>query len=273
MTQARLDESRFYLRRDSRDIETWSFAGGIACVYSCKNPQKSTFNEDAVGLILAGDSSGVIAVADGCGGMHGGDQAAELAVKQISKNVQNRDTSSNLRTAILDGMEIANGKVIGLGIGAATTLAVLEIDSHVVRSYHVGDSGILMTGNRGKIKLATQSHSPVGYAVQAGVINESDAMHHEDRHIVSNVIGDANTHIEIGSQRQMALRDTILVASDGLFDNCHNEEIVETCRKGPLESAIKTLAATATERMQSPTAPHPSKPDDLTIVLFRRNPI
>jgi serine/threonine protein phosphatase PrpC len=177
-----------------------------------------------------------------------------------------------LRTAILNGLETANGRVQSVGIGTATTLAVVEVVDYTVRPYHVGDSMILVVGQRGKIKLQTTSHSPVGFAVEAGLLDEIEAMHHEDRHLVSNVIGSAEMTIEIGTSLRLAPRDTVLLASDGLFDNLFIQEIVDRIRKGPLDQAVERLATDSRRRMLQPEPGSPSKPDDLTIVALRRLP-
>ena len=50
----------------------------------------------------------------------------------------------------------------GLGAGSATTLAVAEVVGQTVRTYHVGDSPIWVFGQRGRLKLQTVPHSPVG---------------------------------------------------------------------------------------------------------------
>jgi serine/threonine protein phosphatase PrpC len=149
------------------------------------------------------------------------------------------------------------------------TAACLSIDQERIRPYHVGDSQILLVGNHGKIKLQTRSHAPVAYAVAAGVLSEEEAIYHEDRHLVSNVLGTADTHIEIGPCRKMSPRDTLLIASDGLFDNLLLDEIVEIIRKGPLASAASRLVALATSRMKTKHGGYPSHPDDLTLILFR----
>jgi len=133
----------------------------------------------------------------------------------------------------------------------------------------VGDSMILVVGQRGKIKLQTVSHSPVGYAVESGLLDEAEAMHHEDRHLVSNMLGMTDMRIEVGSAIELAARDTLLLASDGLFDNLHVHEIVERIRKGPLAQVMQDLAAQCRGRMQAATDGQPSKPDDLTFVAFR----
>ena len=93
----------------------------------------------------------------------------------------------------------------------------------------------------------------------------------EDRHIVSNVVGTQDTHIEIGPRRKLSARDTLLIASDGLFDNLHTEEIVELIRKGPLRNAAQNLITCVSRRMEDPSEEHPCKPDDVTFVLFRVN--
>jgi serine/threonine protein phosphatase PrpC len=129
---------------------------------------------------------------------------------------------------------------------------------------------ILVVGQRGRVKLQTTSHSPVGFAVEAGVLDEREAMHHEDRHLVSNVVGSPEMKIEIGPRLRLAMHDTVLLASDGLFDNLHIEEIVDRVRKGPLEVAARRLAQDSWERMTCPRSGQPCKPDDLTFILFRR---
>lgn len=265
-----LESTRFYLDREESGVDVWQFAGGVAAVFSRRHPFKATTNEDAAVLIPFKSDAGVIAIADGCGGMAGGEQASRLTVKQLAAKVQrSANSDASLRSGILDGIEQANRKVRDLGTGAASTLSAVEIDNRVVRPYHVGDSTVLLTGSGGKIKLKTTAHSPVGYAVESGMLDESEAIHHKDRHYVSNVVGTADTHIEIGPKRTMAKRDTLLVGSDGLFDNLQVEEIVEIARKGPIDHAAQHLVDIASERMNAKEADVPSKPDDLSIILFR----
>jgi serine/threonine protein phosphatase PrpC len=255
---------------DDAHPQVISFAGGQAAVYSRRCPSKSSANEDAAALLAFSEDSGLLAVADGCGGMASGEMASRLAIESLESSMPAAtDSPLSLRAAVLDAFEKANRLVLEIGSGAATTLAVVEVDGATVRTYHVGDSTILLIGNRGKVRLITTSHSPVGYAVQAGMLDEHEAIHHEDRHLVSNVIGSEHFHIEIGSKRKMHLRDTLVIGSDGLFDNLLLNEIVELVRKGPLETAAHRVAEAATQRMDHAAENLPSKPDDLTFILFR----
>jgi serine/threonine protein phosphatase PrpC len=209
-------------------------------------------------------------VADGIGGTPAGQQASTVAVESIEEAMrQALKEGHDARWGILNGFERANERVLALGVGAGTTLTVAELSGRSVRVYHVGDSFVLVTGGRGKTKLQTIPHSPVGYGVESGLLDEKDAMHHEERHIVSNAVGSNDLRIDVGLPLDLAARDTLLVASDGLSDNLHTDEIVATVRKGPLRRAARRLAERALDRMKRAGEGDPSKPDDLTFVIFR----
>jgi serine/threonine protein phosphatase PrpC len=264
-------DARLYLEREQGEIELFGLAGGVAAVYSARSPDRNSVNEDAAALIPFDARSAVLVVADGVGGAKGGAQAASLAVRSLETAlVRAAADGGELRTAILDAVERAQRAVAALGGGAATTLAVVEIRAGRVRPYHVGDSAILVVGQRGRLKLQTIAHSPVGFAVEAGLLDEREALHHEERHVVSNVLGAPDMRVEIGAMRGLAARDTLLLASDGLFDNLHLDEVVERVRRGPLEAAARRLAEDCRRRMVEPRAQEPSKPDDLTLIAFRR---
>jgi hypothetical protein len=76
--------------------------------------------------------------------------------------------------------------------------------------------------------------------------------------------------IEVGGSIRVAPRDTLVVASDGLADNLTVDEIVGHVRQGPLLGAGVALAEHARRRMERPEPEEPSKPDDLTFLLYRR---
>jgi PPM family protein phosphatase len=259
------------------DVATLEFAGGTAAVYTTRSPHKETPNEDVAAFLPTGPSSGVLVVADGLGGHAGGERASRLAVETLQKTLQAavslspESDADKFRGAILDGIEAANQKVRQLGTGAATTLALVEIQDHAIRPYHVGDSVILITGQRGKLKLQTIAHSPIGYAVEAGLMKEEDAIHHEARHVISNVIGSEQMRIEIGPPTEMAPRDTLVLASDGLVDNLLPTEIVEFIRSGPLNEGLSKMVAEVSRRMANRNGSDPSKPDDLTVIAYRPN--
>lgn len=248
-------------------------AGGSLVAYTRRAPGKETGNEDTVGVVPWGPAAAVIVVADGAGGLPGGKRASLTAVTTLAEALGVAlEKTMLLRTAVLNGIEAANVAVRDIGNGSATTLTVVTIEGRTVRSYQIGDSEALVVGQRGRVKLQTTAHSPTGFAVQAGFLDHRDALHHEERHLVSNFIGTPDMTIDVGASIELAARDTILLASDGLTDNLHHDEIIECVRKGPLGGAVDAVVAKARDRMRHAQEGEPSKPDDLSVVLFRKPP-
>lgn len=270
MTDSTAEPGRLITRLTQEAAGEVRFGEGRCAWYAAPAPERETYSEDGALLMPIDELRGVLAVADGVGGHAAGALAAEMTLETLRSAVGGSvGGSDSLRGTLLDGIETANQLVAELGLGAATTLAAVEIDGHSVRPYHIGDSQIVIVGQRGRVRLETMAHSPVGYAVEAGLLCAKEALHHEDRHLVSNILGSPDMRIEIGSPLLLRPRDTVLLASDGLFDNMHLAEIVEVVRKGPLDQAVRTLADVCHERMRHPDADHPSKEDDLTILLYR----
>jgi serine/threonine protein phosphatase PrpC len=271
VNRSELRGARFYLGNADAHHDLIQTDLGEIAVSTMGDPEKGSPNEDSAAVIPINDDYLVLIVADGVGGMAGARQASNLTVETIGQAVQNIDetTGTRLRTAILDGIEAANQAVLDIGNRSASTLALAEIGPGYIRTYHVGDSILLLCGQRGRVKLQTTPHSPVGFALEAGLIDENEALQHNELNLIFNVIGSTDMRIEIGSELPIAARDTLLVASDGLTDNVRQEESVDIIRKGSLEKAIVGLTEIARNRMSTEATGRPSKPDDFTTILFR----
>ena len=256
---------------ETPDQRQAAVGGGNAVAYTCRAPDKETENEDTVAVIPYGPGAAVLIVADGAGGLPAGKRASLMAVTTLIESLQVAMSETMLlRTAILNGIDAANLAVQGLGNGSATTLTLVTIEGLTVRPYQIGDSEAMVVGQRGRIKLQTTAHSPTGFAVEAGFLDQREALHHEERHLVSNFLGTADMRIDIGAEVTLQPRDTILVASDGLMDNVHLDEITERVRKGPLDAAMERVVTLANRRMSDASSSQPSKPDDLSLILFRK---
>jgi PPM family protein phosphatase len=273
MSEAESESGLRILDGEMDEVVVHPLAAGEVALFSCRAPGREGANEDCAAVLPFGADACVLAVADGLGGGRSGARAASLAIESLDTALDEaRREQWPLRSAVMNGFERANESIRALGVGACTTLAAVEVSADSMRPYHVGDSMILLLGQQGRLKLQTVAHSPVGFAVEAGLLDESEAMHHAQRHVVSNVLGLPDMRIEVGSQRRLAARDTLLIASDGLSDNLRTEEIVALLRTGPLGVACERLAELARARMHAPGDGEPSKPDDLTFVAFRRRP-
>lgn len=263
-------EARLFFEQEDLEETLFVVGSGEVAVHSRRSPVKTTPNEDAAAVLATGDYGAVLAVADGLGGAPAGQQASSMAVECLVQSVRDAVSEGReVRAGILDGFERANEEVLRLGLGAGTTLTVAEIQGRSMRPYHVGDSFVLVTGNRGKLKMQTISHSPVGYGIESGLLDEHAAMHHEERHVISNVIGASDMRIDVGFPQELDQRDTLVLASDGLSDNLRTREIVDCVRKGPLAKVASELAGRVRARMEGGGGEDPSKPDDLTFLVFR----
>jgi serine/threonine protein phosphatase PrpC len=257
-----------YVESDMESPELLEMCSGSVVTLCRRCPDKIEPNDDSAAVVQKSSGAIVLIVADGVGGSPLGYKASAIAVEAVAQSVQAADQTSDLRPAILDGIEHANREILDLGIGAATTLAVVEIQDGNARAYQVGDSMTLIIGQRGAVKWKSTPHSPVGYAVESGMLDEADAMHHDDRHVVSNLVGSHSMHIEIGPSRPLAARDTVIVGSDGLFDNLHLAEVIEYGKSGKPIERISALDDLATSRMSQSDSGLPGKPDDLTVLLY-----
>lgn len=253
------------------ELRNARIGGGNLVAYTCRCPGKSTDNEDTVAAIPYGPDATVLVVADGAGGLPAGRKASRTAVTTLETSLQTSMSETTLlRTAILTGIEQANKAVLALANGSATTLTVMTIEGRIARSYQIGDSEAIVAGRRGKVKAQTLAHSPTGFAVEAGFLDQRAALHHEERHLVSNLLGSSDMRIDVGATIELSPFDTVLLASDGLTDNIHIEEIVELMRKGTLQDALEGLTRLALRRMSIESKTQPSKPDDLSVIIFRK---
>ena len=263
MNRSELRDARFYVGNADAHHDLIETHLGEVAVSTIGDLDKAGPNEDSAAVIPVNEDYLVLIVADGVGGMAGARRASNLTVETVGAAVQSIDetTGTKLRTAILDGIEAANQAVLDLGSRSASTLALAEIGPGYIRTYHVGDSILLLCGQRGLVKLQTTPHSPVGFAMEAGLIDENEALQHNELNLIFNVIGSADMRIEIGSELPIAARDTLLIASDGLTDNVRQEESVEIIRKGSVEKAIIGLTEIAQNRMrtEAPGRPRPSR--------------
>ncbi len=263
------DERKILTRFDAKDSEPLSVSinhGEVVC-YSDRSPVKETPNEDALAVIPVGDKTTVLVVADGLGGMPAGEQASQIVVECLIDSLN--DVVIQTREAILNGIDAANKQILDLKTGSGTTVSIAEINNTSLRTYHAGDSLILLTTNHGNVKYQTVSHSPIGYALVCGAIDKERAMRHPERNLISNYVGCNDMHINIGPFIELTSFDTLILTSDALSDNLYEDEICEIIRKGTLQEGVDKLIEECKHNMHEPLPDRLCHPDDLTLICFR----
>lgn len=221
--------------------------------------------EDAAAVIDCGPDALVLAVADGMGGQRGGAKASKLAVETLRDLVGPESAGVSDVVAAYDE---AQARTLGKRGAGATTMVVAHIDADGVRLFNVGDSEGILLNQGGRIKARTTAQSPVGYLAAAGALTPDEALLHDYRHLLSSAIGIDAMRLEVCPRAKASRRDTLVMGSDGMFDNVFEHEILEVIRTRDLDKAATELAALVAQRMV-PGAGPPSKPDDMSFVLFR----
>lgn len=265
-------ESRRYVDSVATRAEVVRLSGREIAAFSTRAPGKQTRNEDSAAWIAWPDAM-LMAVADGVGGQPAGGEASELAITMLLERFLGEDQDISheaFRDGVLDVFENANRQIRGLGVGSGTTFTVATVCNDRARVFSVGDSSTLICGSKGKVRFVNTPHSPTGYAVAAGILDEDDALHHAERHLLSNLVGTPDMHIDIGPLVKLSSGDRILVASDGLWDNMYIDEILKAVRKGPLRKSAEHMRATCRSRMTEDQGDLPGHADDLSFLVMRR---
>jgi protein phosphatase len=207
-----------------------------------------------------------LAVADGVSGQRSAAEASQAVLKTLCRKIKATKKSS-LRNTILDALELANLKILQKGRGAGSTLACVEICDEFIRPYLVGDSSVILVGQKGKLRYRNIAHSPVGYGLASGLLEESEALDHEENHLLMNAIGGADLAIDLGPKLSIQDLDTLLLCSDGLTDLLPLDVILESIRKGEINEALQSLLSQVETRLQGSE----EMADDLSIILYRRS--
>jgi len=219
-------------------------------------------------------------LADGIGGHHGGEVAAELAVNHIMQSAARGDgkfSRDHIEHAVHEASNAiaaqAGAKEELKGMGATCVIAWI-IDNKLHTAY-VGDSRIyLMRGKR--IQRLTIDHSWVQEAMDKGILTPELARNHPNVHVIRRYLGsvtppepDFRLNLFEGEDAAEAERnqgtelqpgDVLLLCSDGLTDLVWDDEILDVVRsKQNLKEASHALIDLANER---------GGHDNITVVLI-----
>ena len=267
-----VQEFRTWLQADEPEVLLLECPAGQIAVICQAKAQPGRANEDAVAVLPLGGQRACLVVADGMGGGAQGEVAAQTVVESIAEQFAGPAADADdetQRSALLTGIELANRRILSMGVGAGSTVVAALVSSTGFRTVHAGDSIALVVGQKGRVKAQTTAHSPVGFALEAGLLDLEAAMFHPERHVVSNMVGMEALRMEVSLAQDFNAKDTLVLGSDGLFDNLTTSEIIDLIRTGPLDASAADLAELARRRMDDPHPDEPGKPDDLAFLLFR----
>ena len=237
---------------DLFDYENYRFG-----VFNLKSKtREGPVNEDA--LFLSIDNKTMrIGISDGAGG-HSKGQLASFEVLDEMRQIDERN--------ILETIEAANKRVRKLKVGALATLAIVQINNDRVSFHTVGDSEIIYWNALAREIYSSIPHSIVGAKIEAGVTTQKESLEDPERHIVTNMMGDEFVRIQSSSSFKLKKGHTILIGSDGVFDNISHRRLEEIVAKGKFDESFHEISEICTK--QDPESWH--KDDDIAFVLIRK---
>ncbi len=171
-------------------------------------------------------------VADGMGGHKAGEVASHKAVEVISSEILNRDSDTDVKTAIFTAVKNANEKIYNMSSefsdmdGMGTTLTLFYVESGTLHFAHIGDSrAYFVEGD--KIKQLTTDHTLVEQFIMNGTLRRDEIKDHPKKHVLIKALGveknidfDYLDYFEIENEKK-----PVLLCSDGLTDYVTDEEI------------------------------------------------
>ncbi|MEN9661417.1 MAG: hypothetical protein RL324_366 [Verrucomicrobiota bacterium] len=219
-----------------------------------------THNEDRY---LRNEALNLYGVADGIGGLPGGEEAAQCSVEEITRGVAGTPagTEPNL-TAIV---QAANERVIQLGMsispamGIGSTLTFARIQNGTIQIAHVGDSRCYVW-SKGQIELLTRDHSVESDARLRRARGEVVSYHEANRNALTRCMGQPTPPEVDLINRPLVAGERYLICTDGVTRLIRDSEIGEHLaqHKSP-EEICKDLIALANRR---------GGPDNSTTVLL-----
>ena len=176
-------------------------------------------------------------VCDGMGGAAGGNVASSVAVKTISRAIDDcyRDgmkpqsifnmleSAVNRANAFLLDMAQEDVSLSGMG----TTCVVVVVVNGVAYIAHVGDSRVYIIKKSGAFRQITRDHSYVQELVELGSITQAEARTYPGKNIITRAVGiEDRIRVDV-SEVPLKENDVLLLCTDGLTNFVSDERITE----------------------------------------------
>jgi serine/threonine protein phosphatase PrpC len=229
------NEDQYFVTRLTRTLETM-----LTSVPASAAPARA----DEVNYVMV--------VADGMGGHAAGEVASRMAISALARLALDLpdwhfrvdpDRTSELAQRTRHIVEQIDAELIEEGHqdealhGMGTTLTGARSFGRDLMIAHVGDSRVyLLRGNR--LRRLTRDHTYAQLLVDTGQLRATDAATSRTRHILTNVLGGSDAHVEVEIDTlQLEEGDRLLLCSDGLTDLVDDDTIATALLTHPTSAA------------------------------------
>jgi protein phosphatase len=207
-------------------------------------------NQDSVlhVRIALGD---LLIVADGTGGHTGGAIASRMVVEYFYLHLAALPRDYPADSAIREAVERVNAKIVATAsapgsphphMGSTVVVALLQQDAAGTHAWvgHVGDSRAYLL-RAGRLHRLTTDHTAVQSLLDHNLISPEEALHHPDAAVLTRILGQ-QPEVEIDLERHpLAIGDTLLLCSDGLWRFVPEQEIQAAAAGLIMESTAHDL--------------------------------
>ena len=209
-------------------------------------------NEDRTTYCYSRDAL-LMVVADGMGGHHYGEIAAQIAVQTLADTFQREATPlladpfrflqksmTNAHHAILDYTTRHH-----LRDTPRTTCVACVVQDNVAYWAHAGDSRLYLMRD-GRVIAQTKDHSRIRLLIEEGMISEAQAAFHPDRNKIYSCLG-SPTPPEIEFSRKTPLNhgDILLLCTDGLWGEIPGDAMAQALKGTNIVHTVPMLLSQA----------------------------
>ena len=227
-------------------------------------------NQDSCNAEYFPGNSAWAVVCDGMGGANGGDIASKIAVKEITKHINESYKegmdSESIRSIMEKSVNCANEEVYKKSLlnpelkGMGTTVVLVMIVNDILHIVYAGDSRAYIINEHESVQITTD-HSMVQQMVKSGQITETQAKAHPNKNIITRALGvDSKINLDY-IEFKLKTNDSVLICTDGLTNYVDSEAICELYNRFPIEVLADKLVFTAKDMGGS---------DNITVVLISR---
>jgi PPM family protein phosphatase len=182
-------------------------------------PGPRSKNEDYLDCWIAPTGETLACIADGLGGMGGGDIASRLAVKEFRRFLASKEinTKSMIEATRSAHEAIKSAQGLQQMSRMATTFTALAILEHSVLGVHCGDTRATIARRNG-IKRLTKDHSEGQRLFEAGKLTKEELATYPRKHILESALGDSDYPRIETFNFDLELEDRIFLTTDGVHN-------------------------------------------------------
>ncbi|GMW00467.1 MAG: hypothetical protein AMXMBFR84_16040 [Candidatus Hydrogenedentota bacterium] len=213
---------------------------------------------------IATDKGYLFAVADGMGGVSGGEFASRLALQTLIDEYYSRQTSS-IPIRLKEAVEQANRRIFEEAenhpeyYGMGTTISALLVHGENAYIAQVGDSRVYLLRPDSAIWQITDDHSLVAEQVRNGYISEEEARNHSLKNLITRAVGTKEAVKVDLFTTKLRKGDRLLICSDGLSNVVDDAQMTKSLSGNSLQGGARMLVGRALEA---------GGPDNITAVVL-----